>query len=331
MFFVDRVIVTGGAGFIGSAFVWQLNQQGIDNILIVDNLNTSAKWKNLIGLRYADYLPKDAFLRQVKTGELDFLPDALVHLGACSVTTEPDGDYLMENNYRYTKTLAEWATARGVRFLYASSGQTYGEGELGFADDDTMVPYLRPITRYGYSKHLFDLYALRTRLVEEIVGIKFFNVFGPNEYHKDDMRSVVHKAFQQVRDEGVIQLFRSYRPEWTDGGQTRDFVYVKDCVAVLWWFLNHPEKNGIFNIGTGQARSWNDLANAVFAAMGKEPKIEYIAMPERLMGNYQYHTQATIEKLRNVGCDIPFRSLEEAVADYVQNHLATSQPHLSTF
>lgn len=328
---MDRVIVTGGAGFIGSAFVWQLNRQGIDNILIVDNLNTSAKWKNLIGLHYSDYLHKDEFLRQLKDGELDFLPDALVHLGACSVTTESDGDYLMANNYHYTKTLAEWATARGVRFLYASSGQTYGDGELGFSDDDALVPHLRPITRYGYSKHLFDLYALRTRLVEEIVGIKFFNVFGPNEYHKDDMRSVVHKAFQQVRAEGVIRLFKSYRPEWADGGQTRDFVYVKDCVEVLWWFLNHPEKNGIFNIGTGQARSWNDLANAVFSALEKEPQIEYIEMPERLQGNYQYHTQATVEKLRNVGCDLPFRSLEEAVADYVLNHLVMAQPHLSTF
>lgn len=326
---MERVIVTGGAGFIGSAMVWKLNQQGIDNILIVDNLNTTEKWKNLLGLRYADYLHKDEFLRQLKAGELDFIPDALVHLGACSITTERDGDYLMENNYRYTKYLAEWATARGVRFLYASSGQTYGDGEFGFADDDALVPHLRPITRYGYSKHLFDLYALRSRLVEEIVGIKFFNVFGPNEYHKDDMRSVVHKAFHQIQDEGLIRLFKSYRPEWADGGQTRDFVYVKDCVEVLWWFLNHAEVNGIFNIGTGQARSWNDLANSVFAALGRTPQIEYIEMPDRLKGNYQYHTQATIEKLRNAGCEVPFRSLEDAVADYVQTHLATPQPYLS--
>ena len=325
---MNRVIVTGGAGFIGSAMVWRLNQAGIDNILIVDNLNTSEKWRNLLGLRYADYLHKDVFLAQLKAGELDFQPDAMVHLGACSVTTEADGDYLMENNFRYTKTLAEWATARGVRFLYASSGQTYGDGELGFADDDAVAPYLRPITRYGYSKHFFDLHALRTRLTEEIVGVKFFNVFGPNEYHKDDMRSVVHKAFQQVQAEGTIKLFKSYHPDYTDGGQTRDFVYVKDCVEVLFWFLQHPEENGIFNIGTGQAHSWNDLAHAVFSAMGREPQIEYIEMPERLKGNYQYHTQATIEKLRNVGCDVTFRSLDDAITDYVQNHLATPQPYL---
>uniref|UniRef100_UPI00374D046A NAD-dependent epimerase/dehydratase family protein n=1 Tax=Armatimonas sp. TaxID=1872638 RepID=UPI00374D046A len=179
-----------------------------------------------------------------------------------------------------------------------------------------------------YSKHFFDLHALRTRLTEEIVGVKFFNVFGPNEYHKDDMRSVVHKAFQQVQAEGTIKLFKSYHPDYTDGGQTRDFVYVKDCVEVLFWFLQHPEENGIFNIGTGRAHSWNDLAHAVFSAMGCEPRIEYIEMPERLKGNYQYHTQATIEKLRNVGCDVTFRSLDDAITDYIQSHLATPQPYL---
>jgi ADP-L-glycero-D-manno-heptose 6-epimerase len=325
---MNRVIVTGGAGFIGSAMVWRLNQAGIDNILIVDNLAKSEKWRNLLGLRYTDYLHKDVFLAQLLAGELDFQPDALVHLGACSVTTENDGDYLMENNFRYTKILAEWATARGVRFLYASSGQTYGDGMLGFDDDDALVPQLRPITRYGYSKHLFDLHALRTRLIEEIVGIKFFNVFGPNEYHKDDMRSVVHKAFHQVQSEGVIKLFKSYNPLYTDGGQTRDFVYVKDCVEVLLWFLQHPETNGIYNIGTGEARPWNALAEAVFTALGREVHIEYTEMPARLQGNYQYHTQATIEKLRKAGCDVPFRPLEAAVTDYIQNHLATAQPYL---
>jgi ADP-L-glycero-D-manno-heptose 6-epimerase len=325
---MNRVIVTGGAGFIGSAMVWRLNQAGIDDILIVDNLNTSEKWRNLLGLRYSDYLHKDSFLAQLKAGALEFQPDTLVHLGACSNTTENNSDYLMENNFHYTKTLAEWATARGVRFLYASSGQTYGDGALGFSDDDALAPLLRPITRYGYSKQLFDLHALRSRLSEEIVGIKFFNVFGPNEYHKGDMRSVVHKAFEQVQSEGVIRLFKSYHALYSDGGQTRDFVYVKDCVEVLFWFLQHPEENGIFNIGTGMARSWNELAHAVFAALGKEPRIEYIEMPERLRGNYQYHTQATIEKLRQAGCTTPFRPLEDAVTDYIQGHLATPQPYL---
>jgi ADP-L-glycero-D-manno-heptose 6-epimerase len=324
-----KVIVTGGAGFIGSALVWKLNSEGVTDILIVDNLGESEKWRNLLGLSYSDYRHKDDFLPRLLSGELGEF-DAVVHLGACSVTTEKNSDYLMENNFRYTKTLAEWCVARNVRFLYASSGQTYGDGELGFSDSDALAERLRPITRYGYSKHLFDLHALRTGLSKNISGIKFFNVFGPNEYHKDDMRSVVHKAFHQIKDEGLIRLFRSYRDAWPDGGQTRDFVYVKDCVDVLWWLLQNPKINGIYNLGTGVARSWNDLAHAIFSAMDLAPNITYIDMPERLIGNYQYHTQATTEKLRAAGYTAEFTNLEDAVRDYVGQHLATSQPYLTT-
>ena len=314
------IVVTGGAGFIGSAMVWKLNEHGVDDILVVDDLGTDDKWKNLVSLRYRDYLHKDVFLQKVRANTLTGVT-AVVHMGACSATTERDAEYLMENNYRYTRDLAEWAVGHGIRFLYASSAATYGEGENGFSDDDTLVPDLRPLNMYGYSKQLFDLYALRTGLSMQTVGIKFFNVFGPNEYHKAKMRSVPLTAFEQIRDTGALSLFRSYRADYANGEQKRDFIYVKDCVNVLWWLLNNNYVNGIFNLGTGQARTWNDLGKAVFAALNREPKIEYIEMPDALRKQYQYFTEAPMEKLQATGCPLPQYSLETAITDYMQNHL----------
>jgi ADP-L-glycero-D-manno-heptose 6-epimerase len=322
-----KVIVTGGAGFIGSAFVWKLNQQGIDDILIVDELGVDEKWKNLVGLRYADYRHKDDFLRCVETGTVEMQPDAIVHMGACSATTERDAEYLMRNNYRYTRTLAEWAIAKGSRFLYASSAATYGDGEAGF-DDAADIDSLTPLNMYGYSKQIFDLEARRNGMLDRIVGLKFFNVFGPNEYHKADMTSVVFKAFQQIENEGAIRLFRSYRSDYGDGDQVRDFVYVKDCIEVMWWLLETPSVNGLFNVGTGKARSWNELARAIFAAAGRPEKIEYIPMPEALQGKYQYYTKATSEKLQRAGCPVAFRSLEESVSDYVVGYLGRGPAYL---
>lgn len=327
---MNRVIVTGGAGLIGSALVWKLNAVGVTDILIVDNLSVSEKWRNLVGLHYTDYRHKSDFLPRLLSGELG-TPDAIVHLGACSATTERDTDYLFENNVRYTQTLAEWSAAKGVRFVTASSAATYGDGALGFSDDDSLTPKLRPLNGYGYSKHFFDLHALRTGLYSQIAGVKFFNVFGPNEYHKGEMRSVVHRAFYQVQSEGVVRLFRSYRPDFSDGGQTRDFIYVKDCVDVLWWLLQNKDANGLFNLGTGSARSWNDLATSVFAALDRAPQIEYIEMPEILQGKYQYHTEATMDKLRAAGYTAPFTPLEVAVRDYVQGYLCHDAAHLTTF
>ncbi len=323
-----RVIVTGGAGFIGSAFVWRLNQEGIDDILVVDELGTSDKWKNLVGLRYTDFVHKDAFLQQVRENAVTFAPDAIIHMGACSATTERDADFLMENNFHYTRTLAEWSIAHGVRFLYASSAATYGDGNDGFQDGDEITPTLTPLNMYGYSKHIFDLHALRTGLVNQMVGLKFFNVFGPNEYHKGSMTSVVYNSFHQILKEGKVKLFRSYREDYGDGDQKRDFVYIKDCVEVMLWLLNHPEVNGIFNIGTGAARPWNALASAVFSAMGREKEIEYVPMPDTLIDRYQYFTEADMRKLRAAGCTLPFRSLEEAVHDYVTGYLAKDLAHL---
>ena len=321
-------IVTGGAGFIGSAFIWKLNAEGIDDILIVDELGQTEKWKNLVNRRYVEYIHKDVFLRMICNEQVPFKPRAIVHMGACSSTTERNADYLMDNNYHYTCRLAEWALTQEVRFIYASSAATYGDGSQGFSDENSATATLRPINMYGYSKQLFDLWTLRFKAENKVVGIKFFNVFGPNEYHKGDMRSVVHKAFEQIRDTGKVRLFKSYKHEYIDGGQMRDFVYIKDCVEIMWWLFEHPEVNGIFNLGTGQARTWNDLIHAVFSAMNLEPRIEYFDMPPEIRNQYQYFTEAKMEKLRATVCPTTFRPLEAAVHDYVVNYLQKTDPHL---
>jgi len=322
------IIVTGGAGFIGSVFVGKLNAEGRDDVIIVDDLGSSAKWENLVKRRYVDYLHKDKFLELVEADCVPFDVEAVVHLGACSATTQRDADYLMKNNFHYTSILADWALKKGVRFLYASSAATYGDGARGFSDSDDITTTLRPINMYGYSKHLFDLKILREQKMVRMAGVKFFNVFGPNEYHKGEMTSVIFKAFHQIRETGRVKLFKSYKAEYPDGGQRRDFVYVKDCVDVLWWLLNHHAVNGIFNLGTGTARSWNDLVGAVFAAMELPVAIDYIEMPEGLRGQYQYFTEAKMDKLRNTGCRASFRPLEKAVDDYVKNHLLQSDQYL---
>lgn len=321
-------IVTGGAGFIGSAMIWKLNTMGIDNILVVDDLASTEKWKNLVNLRYSDYLHKDQFLKFMAEGDDPFGAKALIHMGACSSTTELDADYLMENNYRYTQMLCRYAVKNDIRFLNASSAATYGEGENGFEDDHATLGRLQPLNMYGYSKHLFDLWARRAGVLDRLASIKFFNVFGPNEYHKGDMMSVICKAFHQIRQTGRMRLFKSYRPEYPNGGQMRDFVYVKDCVDILWWLLEHREVNGVFNVGTGIARTWNDLAKSVFAAMGRRADIEYIDMPESIRDKYQYLTRAQMGKLRDAGYTAEFSTLEDAAKDYVQNYLAKENPYL---
>jgi ADP-L-glycero-D-manno-heptose 6-epimerase len=251
-------------------------------------------------------------------------------MGACSSTTERDADYLWNNNYLYTKTLAEWSLQRGIRFIYASSAATYGDGTQGFSDDHSKINILKPINMYGYSKQLFDLWALKNHVENKIAGIKFFNVFGPNEYHKADMTSVIFKAFHQIKETGKVRLFKSYLPKYPDGGQLRDFVYVKDCLNVMWWLFNNPAANGIFNLGTGKARTWNDLIKAVFAAMGIKTNIEYIEMPESLRNQYQYFTEAQMSKLKKAaGCPVVFSPLEDSVRDYVVNYLQKTDPHLS--
>lgn len=315
------IVVTGGAGFIGSAVIWRLNQMGEENIVIVDALRTKEKWKNLSGLKFADIYHKTEFYNRVVEENLPFDLDAIIHMGACSSTTETDADYLLSNNYRYTLELVKYALPRKARFIYASSAATYGDGSNGYDDDENKLNELKPLNMYGYSKHLFDLWAKRMGVLDKITGLKFFNVFGPNEYHKGDMKSLVCKAFDQINNTGKIKLFKSYKSEYKDGEQKRDFIYIKDAVDIVLYFLENKEKNGIFNVGTGNARTWNDLAAGIFKAMDKPDSIEYIDMPDNLKDKYQYFTQANMCKLKNIGYNKEFTSLEASVDDYVKNYL----------
>ena len=315
-----RVLVTGGAGFIGSALVWALNRCGCEHIVVCDRLGTDEKWRNLTPLRFAHYVEADELLPRLQNGALGKF-NFVLHLGACSSTTERDAGFLIRNNYEFTKDLAAWSLANRTRFVYASSAATYGDGSAGMEDNDDKLDTLRPLNMYGYSKHLFDLHAKHAGFLNRIVGLKYFNVFGPNEDHKGDMRSVVHKSFGQVRETGVIRLFKSHRPDYRDGEQKRDFLYVKDAVAMTLYLAASEQANGLFNIGSGEARTWLDLARAVFAALKREPKIEFIEMPESIRDKYQYFTEANLARLRTAGYATPVTPLEEAVSDYVGNFL----------
>jgi len=315
-----RILLTGGAGLIGSTVLWALNRRGIDDVLVVDRLDKTEKWKHLVPLRFADYLDADDL-----TELLECDPEALgpigtvVHLGACSSTTECDADFLMRNNYEYTKRLAAWAIERGIRFVYASSAATYGALETCL-DDEAPLADLRPMNAYAYSKHLFDCYAQRRGWLDQICGIKYFNIFGPNEDHKGDMRSVVAKACEQIRESGSIRLFKSDRPDYADGEQRRDFLYVKDAVEMT-LLLAASGRNGLFNVGAGKAQTWLDLVRPIFSAFGLPERIEFVPMPEHLRAKYQYFTCARIDRLRAAGYTSEIPPLADSVGDYVRNYL----------
>lgn len=315
------IIITGGAGFIGSALISQLNTQGCDDIVVVDNLSNTDKWKNLVGKNFVEYLHKDDFLKQIVGNTFKHKVTALVHLGACSSTTEMNLNYLMENNYWYSINCAKWALSNGARFIYASSAATYGDGSNGYKDDSNKLLELRPLNGYGFSKYLFDAWVIHNKLFDSMVGLKFFNVYGPNEYHKDNMTSVILKSFNQIKSVGKVKLFRSHRPDYKDGEQMRDFIYVKDCTKVISWLIDNKNTNGIYNLGTGKARTWNALVESVFKAMNINPNIEYFEMPLDMQSRYQYYTEADMNKLKSTNCPIEFSSLEDGVSDYVNGYL----------
>lgn len=314
-------IVTGGAGFIGSCIVRTLNDKGIEDIIIVDDIASTAKWKNIQNKKYREYIHKKNFMGLLEQEEYENI-SAVIHMGACSSTTELDFDYLWENNVGYSKALWRYCARKQIPFLYASSAATYGVGEKGFSDDTAGIDALRPLNAYGYSKQVFDQWSLKQEeKPSQYVGLKFFNVYGPNEYFKGSMASMVFHGFNQLKETGKIRLFRSGDKNYTDGGQERDFVYVKDVCNVISYFLEHPEYSGIFNVGTGRAQTFSELASAIFYALDREPVIEYFEMPKELEGKYQYHTEADITSLRRAGYSFPFADVKRGVEDYVRNFL----------
>jgi len=320
------IIVTGGSGFIGSALVWRLNKRGLNDIIIVDHLGETEKWKNLVSLRFSDYFDKSDFIEKLEAGYFGNSIRAIFHLGACSSTTERNADYLIENNYRYSARIAIWQEEhRTCRLIYASSAATYGDGERGYCEKEDELHFLRPLNMYAYSKHMFDLLALRKGWLQHIVGLKYFNVFGPNEYHKGDMRSVINKAYPFVRDERKIRLFKSYHDDYKDGEQLRDFIYVKDAVDMTLFFLDNPKISGIFNIGTGSVRSWNQVAASLFQAVGRPLNIEYIPMPDNLKEKYQYYTCADMTKLRSAGYSHACMDIDTAIKEYLRDYLGSNK------
>lgn len=326
------IIITGGAGFIGSCLVWKFNQLGRRDILLVDDQgNTLPKSGNWDSKGVLDYLDKDDFLKKVSKGTIGKNIEGIFHIGACADTTEKNREYLMENNYRYSIRLAEWALKEGKRFLYASSAATYGDGRFGYSDEDSNTPNLKALNCYGESKQLFDLWILERNLQKKFVGFKYFNVYGPNEYHKGDMRSMIHKGYHQIKKTGKLSLFKSYLNGYKDGEQKRDFVYVKDVLEVMLWYWKHPEVTGIFNVGTAKPESWNDLGRFMFEALGLQPCIEYIEMPEDIKNQYQYWTCADLTKSRRAGMNYTFCSLRDGIRDYVLEHLEKSDAPLKGF
>ncbi|TGN03708.1 ADP-glyceromanno-heptose 6-epimerase [Leptospira bandrabouensis] len=309
-------LVTGGAGLIGSQIIEDLNHNGNTDILVVDHLGTTEKWKNLQRNFFLDYYEKDKFesMLDVRHPLLNEISE-IYHLGACSATTEKDATYLMQNNFHYTKKMAEFAVTKNIPFLYASSAATYGEGEYGY-DDKAPIENLKPLNMYGYSKQLFDLYAKKVGIADRLVGLKYFNVFGYGEAHKGDMRSLVLKGYEQIRDTGKLKLFKSYKPEYKDGEQKRDFLYVKDASKISIYLLSE-RKYGLYNVGRGIAETWNDLANALFTSMNQPINIEYVDMPESLKGKYQYYTCAEMEKINQTGYPFGYTNLRDAVGEYV--------------
>ena len=324
-------LVTGGAGFIGSNLVAELASRA-ESVVVCDWMRSDERWRNLAKHEIADLISPESLPQWLlaRTRKLR----AVLHMGAISATTESDVDLIVRNNIRTTLDLLQWCRESGTPFIYASSAATYGDGDAGFDDEFSIeaLARLRPLNAYGWSKHVVDRHIARLvgegeKLPPQWVGLKFFNVYGPNEYHKGTMQSVIARNFAGVQSGEAMRLFRSYRPQYADGGQVRDFIYVRDCVDVIMWLLEHPNVSGLFNVGTGQARSWLDLAHALLAACGRGKAVEFVDMPAALVEKYQYFTQARMERLRKAGYTRPFTPLEEGITEYVHRYLATGDPY----
>jgi ADP-L-glycero-D-manno-heptose 6-epimerase len=318
------LLVTGGAGFIGSNIAAALNDAGRSDVVVCDLLGHDGKWRNLAKRQLADIVPPGQLADWLMGRKLD----AIVHLGAISETTATDGELVIETNFRFSMRLLDWCTANATPFIYASSAATYGDGAQGFKDDPSpaALKQLRPMNLYGWSKHLFDMAVIdrvtrREKLPPQWAGLKFFNVFGPNEYHKGTMMSVLARRFADIKAGRPVQLFKSHREGIADGDQRRDFIYVDDVVRVMMWLLATPDVSGLFNVGTGAARSFKDMMLAAFAALGAVPNIQYIDMPEQIRGSYQYFTQSEVDRLRGAGYNGGFTRLEDAVELYVKGFL----------
>lgn len=316
----EVIAITGAAGFIGSCFTAHLNSLGFEQLILVDDFSDQRKVFNLQGKKYLHKVHREQFADWCKTH-----PDTIkyvFHLGARTDTTEPDFEIFRKLNLEYSKSIWEYCVAQNIPLVYASSAATYGKGEQGYKDDESIIPDLKPLNAYGISKNEFDIWALEQKRQPPFwAGLKFFNVYGPNEYHKGRMASVVFHAYQQIKERGYIKLFRSHNPEYKDGGQLRDFIYVKDLLQVATWLMEKQPASGIYNLGTGKARTFNDLANALFHILKSTGKIEYIDTPEDIRENYQYYTQADMDKLRAAGYDKEFYSLEAGIGDYLKHYL----------
>lgn len=316
--FPKRIVITGAAGMIGSGIVRHLNDSGYTDLTLVDDLKRSEKWKNLIGKRFLNLISRHSLMHYLKDHSSEI--DAIIHMGACSDTEELDGDYLLENNYRYSVRLAEWALSHNKRFIYASSAATYGDGSLGFSDDEDQIEELRPLNLYAFSKQLFDLWMRREGGLKRAVGLKYFNVFGPNEGHKGHMASLLYKMMQQVRAGEEVKLYQSNDARFAHGDQCRDFIYLKDAVRMTCSFLTSPAA-GLYNIGSGTAIPWNQIAHLFFHALSEPPRIRYIEFPQKLARCYQNYTCADMRKFSKI-FSMQMTSLEEAIFEYVRNYLA---------
>ncbi|HOM27184.1 MAG TPA: ADP-glyceromanno-heptose 6-epimerase [bacterium] len=313
-----KIILTGACGFIGSCFLGYLNKKGIEDIILVDRINEK-KRKNIENKKFKDYYDKDEFIQKIEEKRFDKNFDFLIHLGACTNTREKNVEYILKNNFIYSKKLAVFCLENDIEFIYASSAATYGKEEKNFSDEEENIENLIPVNLYGLSKNIFDLWVVLNKFHNKFVGLKFFNVYGTNEEHKGEMRSIISKGYEQITQTGKIKLFKSYRKEYKDGEQKRDFVYVKDVCEVIWFFMENRKKKGIFNVGTGKARSFNEVAEILFKYLGKKKNIEYIDMPIDMKESYQYFTQANIEKLRSAGYKNGFMELEEGIKNFIQS------------